>query len=353
MLSIGWKSALLVLIVTVFVASCSTLPKPFDPPPPGAHSTAIFYSRWVGYLDQFGSDELQIGCRPVLIEPRADVQYRGTVALLHDYSACPQQFFDLTELLALRGYRSMLVLLPGHGEVQVGTARVNLLPKGRDWRQQYDAFADTINGIMNYAAGERVIGGNSAGAAASLVVNSRAPSLYDRHIAWVPHFRSADATPRDGTDSQTRAEEQAAKINACLDRRSRGRAGYCGISAAASEVTNLLGQEAFQILADGSISANLQIVASEEDAVISNRDIVELAKTADAERFFACMYPPGVPHSMVSQFENPDVDMFWLDSLLNGTIGFIADGYPFPIQLGGGAKESSIDECALLTERTD
>jgi len=95
----------------------------------------------------------------------------------------------------------------------------------------------------------------------------------------------------------------------------------------------------------------LQFVASEHDAVVSNDSIITVA--VDTERVFACMYPSGVPHSMVSQFDNPGVDMYWLDSLLNGAIDFISEGQPFPVRPGSGAKQPGMYECALLTERTD
>jgi hypothetical protein len=95
----------------------------------------------------------------------------------------------------------------------------------------------------------------------------------------------------------------------------------------------------------------VQFVVSEEDAVVSNGDVIAAMK--DLEHVFACMYPRGVPHSMVSQFDNPGVDMYWLDSLLNGAISFIAEGRPYPVQPGRSAQVDGFYECALLTERAD
>ncbi len=136
-----------------------------------------------------------------------------------------------------------------------------------------------------------------------------------------------------------------------LDERSFGRAGYCGTSVTDSDVPALLGQEAFQAATGGTGAALLQFIASEHDDVVSNDNIITVA--VDTERVFACMYPNGVPHSMVSQFDNPGVDMYWLDSLLNGAIGFIAEGRPYPVRPGSSAKQPRMYECALLTERTD
>ena len=342
MLKTAWNVSSFALIVTVIAVSCSTIPEPFAPPPPDAHATAIFYSRWVDYLGRFDPETLQDGCRPALIEPRPDVPYRGTVVLIHAYGACPQQFFELADLLALQGYRSMLVLLPGHGRMQSGTSRVGQLPTGRNWRRQYDAFAAAVNGLMAYTEGARIIGGYSTGAAASLVIGSQAPSLYDRHIAWAPFFAAAE---------QASPDEAAKALESCLVSRSVGRAGYCGTSAADTEVPALLGQEAFETAIAGSGTAYLQIVASKDDAAVSNDRMI--AAIAGLEHVSACMYPRGVPLSMLSPFDNPGVDMYWLDSLLNGAIDFISEGRPFPVRPGRRSGATAIPECALLTERID
>jgi len=349
MLMPGRQNSLFALIVTVFTVSCSTIPESFESPPQGARSTAVFYSRWVDYLDRFDTVALQQGCRPTLIEPRPDVPYRGTVVLIHAYSACPQQFFELAELLALRGYRSMLVLLPGHGRIQAGTSRVRELPNGRNWRRQYDAFAEAVNGIMAYADGERILGGNSTGAAASLVIHAQAPLLYERHIAWVPFIRPAEksSSSEAGPVSDLADEE----VNTCLNGRAVGRAGYCGMAVMNSEVPALLGQEALRAISADVNPASVQFVFSAEDPVAGNGDIIAAMK--GLEQAFSCMYPHGVPHLMVSQFDNPGVDMYWLDSLLNGAIEFIAEGQPYPVLPGSSAQKDGINECALLTERAD
>lgn len=312
------------LIVTGFVVSCSTIESRFEPPPPGATTTAVFYARWVDWLGHFDPTVLQDGCRPALIEPRADVGYRGTAVLVHDITACPQQYFELADLLALRGYRVFLPLLPGHGLVQPGAGRVRGLPTTRNARRRYEAFADGINAIMAYAPGDRVIGGNGAGAAVSLTINARAPDLYDRHIVWSPTF--------------TTGEQSAEATRVCLQRRARGRAGYCAIDAA--PVMTALGPRAAQLLRDGPGTARLQIVTTAPAGI------------EGVDHAVACAYPDDVPPSMLSVFDNPGVDMYWLDSLLNGSIDFIVDGLPLPIGFGRSMNPTALPECALSAERT-
>ncbi len=326
MLLNGRTVPFIVLIVTGFVVSCSTIEPRFAPPPSGAEATAVFYARWVDWLGRFDATVLQDGCRPALIEPRPDVPYRGTVVLVHDITACPQQFFELADLLALRGYRSFLPLLPGHGRVQPGAGRVGGLPTARDVRRRYEAFAAVISGIMAYAPGDRVIGGNGAGAAVSLMINGGAPGLYDRHIVWSPSF-----TPGERTAEATRA---------CLRLRARGRAGYCDIDTA--PVMTALAPRAEQMLRDGPGKARLQIVTTAPGTMVAGMD-----------HAVACAYPAEVPPSMLSVFDNPGVDMYWLDSLLSGTIDFIVDGLPLPIGFGRNMNPSGLPECALSAERAD
>ena len=128
----------------------------------------MFYARWVAYLEQYAEIELQDGCRPQLFEPGSGSDYRGTVVLIHRWGACPQQFEDLAELLALRGYRVMLPLLPGHGRPQSGRLPVNALPTEGNWQGAFESFAETVNGIVTYAGNQRVIGGHSFGAIVAL-----------------------------------------------------------------------------------------------------------------------------------------------------------------------------------------
>ena len=92
----------------------------------------------------------------------------------------------------------------------------------------------------------------------------------------------------------------------------------------------------------------------ENDQVVSNAQIRQfLDVQAGTGMTSACFYPDGVPHAMISQYDNPDGDAFWLDSVLSGTIGFITAGQPFPETAQPSVSEAPWAECAMQTERRD
>lgn len=353
-----------ILMLTGVIVSCTTIPEPYEPPPEGARSVAVFYARWVAYLDRVNPGSLQEDCRPRLVEPAATVPYRGTVVLVHGFTACPQQLFELSELLALQGFRSMLVLLPGHGRQFDEADGDNLrgLPSGRNWQRKFAALAAEINGIMAYAEGDRVIGGLSVGATASLYINMQAPELYDRHIVFAPFFAPTNASLANppATDksptppaSSTDASPFGAKA-ACLEKRKQGRAGYCDYQDKHLAALSELGRYSLGALRATPLIVPLQLVGVENDSVASNIEIREFLQFQEnTGQTSACFFSEGVPHDMISQYDFPAVEMFWLDSLLNGSIRFITVGRRLPAIGKVSLSEAPYPVCAMETERRD
>lgn len=341
-------------MLTAVVVSCTTIPEPFGPPPEGAGATAVFYSRWVEYLDSAQPGSLQEPCRPRLTEPADNLPYRGTVVLFHGFTACPQQFFELAELLALRGYRSLLVVLPGHGKRVDERGRDVLagLPVRRNWRNKIGALAAQVNGIMEYAGGDRVIGGLSAGATASLYTNLRAPDLYDRHILFAPMFAFND---RPMTEDRADVEMQSDFAReACIEKREQGRAGYCDYRASHRDALAASGRYTLDAVRQAPLAIPVQVIGIEEDTVASNAEIREFVEAqAQSSRVSVCFLPQGVPHEMISEHDFPGVEMLWLDSLLNGSIGFITVGRPLPVIGKASVSEAPYALCAMETERRD
>jgi alpha-beta hydrolase superfamily lysophospholipase len=353
-----------ILMLTGVIVSCTTIREPYEPPPEGARSVAVFYARWIAYLDRANPASLQEDCRPRLVEPVGPVPYRGTVVLVHGFTACPQQLFELSELLALQGFRSMLVLLPGHGRQFDGADGDDLmgLPSGRNWQRKFAALAADINGIMEYAEGDRVIGGLSAGATASLYINMQAPELYDRHIVFAPFFAAAvdrltelpaAVTSQTPVPSSTNVSPFGTKP-ACLEKRKQGRAGYCDYQDKHLEALNEMGRYSLDALRETPLTVPLQLVGVENDTVVSNIEIGEFLRSQDdIGQTSACFLPEGVPHDMISQYDFPAVEMFWLDSLLNGSIGFITVGRRLPAIGKESVSEAPYPVCAMETERRD
>jgi hypothetical protein len=341
MINLAKRRALIVAFAMACITSCTHVPASFNSPPTGASATAVFYARWVEYLQSIETEKMQADCMPRLIEPNSDVPYRGTVVLLHAFTACPQQFVEISELLALQGYRTMLMLLPGHGHDYSSAGSDNLgdLPVPRNWHRQYASLADRINGIMRFAAGERIIGGHSAGAVASLFVQLQSGDLYDRQLLFAPYFAPIEPM----VDPQLQQEFRYT----CLANRGNGRAGYCDFEQKHRDAMAALGSDVLNQVADTPSVISTQVVAIRKDRFVEPAGLNDfLAREAGTHTTAVCYLPEDVPHAMISQFDNRNTEMYWLDSVLNGAIRFITAGHSFPV------IDDSL-ECALETERRD
>ncbi len=318
------------------------LPDAFGEPARDVSRKAVLEQRWSDYVDWATRQPLQADCEPRLVDASPDTVYRGTVVLLHGFTACPQQYFELSQRLADRGFRSLLVLLPGHGHVNPDIDSDNPTPQPGpwNWKAVYEAFAQQINGIMQYADGDRVIAGVSGGGAASLFINLQARGLYDRNLVIAPFLAIAggdfinaavvgvgaipvvnwlDATPF-GTEKP------------CVEKRKQGKAGYCEFQVRHVAGMKSLAHWVRQKIREKPLEVQLQIVAVEHDNAVSNERIAQLFAMHEGNgRTSACAYEEGIPHSMFSRFDNPGIDMYWLDAFLDSAVGFIVDGQPFAV----------------------
>lgn len=259
-------------------------------------------------MDWSEQQALPSECRPRMIDAAPGVTYRGTVVLLHGYEDCPQQFLVLADLLAVQGYRTILPVLPGQGVIldEADGAEAGSSPTRRNWRAHYELLADHINGIMAWADGDRVIGGQSVGGSASLYVNLRARDQYARHIIFSPQ-----------------------------------------LAPAGGQLTPL-GSELQRELRSQPLAVRLQFVGTENDTIVSNnrnRDL--LAWQMETGLTSACFFPAGVPHAMVSDVEQADADAYWLDALEVGAVRFIRAGEAFPTNGQVSPSESPFEQCLI------
>lgn len=346
-------------LVCLLLAACEPAPlDEYETPDPGAARERVFYARWARYREAVEADELQPDCRPRLVEPAPGVEYRGTVVLLHGFSACPQQFFELAEDLAAAGYRSVLPLLPGHGLRfdRPDGDDTRALPVAGDWRAAYDQLAIAINGLMEYADGTRVIGGLSAGGAASLYISLQRPELYDRQIVFAPFFAPGGGALA-GTVAAVSASTPAVRSASvkpfgikqpCLDKRAAGRAGFCNYQIKHVGALTALGSFLQSALLAEPLPMRLQFIGTENDPVVSNeRARAVLQAQARGGRVSACFMPAGVPHAMISAVDSPGVEMYWVDSLYAGTVRFVAGGDAFPAEPGPSEPEAPFPRCRL------
>jgi alpha-beta hydrolase superfamily lysophospholipase len=351
-------------IMAALLSSCAqTELRPYETPPENANPDAVFYDRWAEFQRRVLVADLQEDCIPRLIEPADSVDYRGTVVLIHGHSGCPQQYFELADLLALQGFRSVLVLMPGQGRQYDGPAKDNVrdLPTGTNWRSAFDAMALEVNGLMEYARGERVIGGLSLGASVSLYISLKDRDLYDRQLVIAPFF-AVGSTPMTGGVAAVTANTPLVRQGSvkpfgvkqpCLEKRQQGRAGICNYKLKHVGALTALGKYLFETLQAEPLEMLLQYVGTENDTVVNNEKVrIVLNVQQQTGRTSACFYPDGVPHAMVSEFDSPGIDMYWLDSLLSGAVGFISGGEPFPVGQES-LPEAPYPLCAIETERWD
>ena len=108
--------------------------------------------------------------------------------MIHGFSGCPQQFFELGKRIADRGFDVLLPVLPGHGVLPARNNEEDLsrLPGEPHSETGYAELAERMNEIMATSPGTRVMVGFSLGGAIGLNANLQAPNLYDRHLLLSP-----------------------------------------------------------------------------------------------------------------------------------------------------------------------
>ena len=358
MLRIARTTAL--LVTPLLLLGCAETARIIDDPAPApsaASREAIFYERWQAYVDWEAELPFQESCAPHIEEPVDSVAYRGTAVLLHGFSACPQQYYDLAALLAQEGFRTIVPLLPGHGRPYPEFERDDsgALPGPYAWRRAYEAYADRINGIMEYADGERVIGGLSGGGAAALYLNDRARDLYDRNLVMAPFLAIAGGGGVNGGIAFIGAIPVVNLLSAtpfntadfCLDKRREGKASYCKWQIRHVAGMKALGSDIATTLGSNPLAVRMQVIGVDGDNSVSNKRVLELiAGHEGTGSMTACFYPEGVPHSMFSRYDHPGEDMYWLDDFNSAAVAFITDGKPFPAVSRDGA---AVSECLLGT----
>ncbi len=355
-----WIPVAILAAIALAGSSCAQTARIIDDPAPvtvGADREAAFYERWQAYVDWESELPFQDSCAPRIEEPAEGVPYRGTAVLLHGFSACPQQYYDLAALLAKEGYRTIVPLLPGHGRPYPAFEEDDsgALPGPNTWRRSYDAFAEQINGIMEYADGERVIGGLSGGGAAALYLNDHERELYDRNLVMAPFLAVAGGGFINGGIAFVGAIPYLNLLSStpfdtadfCLAKRREGKASYCKWQIRHVAGMKSVGRDVAKTLAADPLSVRMQIIGVEGDNSINNDRVLELiAEHEDSGAMTACFYPRGVPHSMFSRYDHPGEDMYWLDDFNEAAVAFITAGKPFPAVARAGAPAA---ECALDT----
>lgn len=327
-----------------------------------------FVNRWNAYQAKVNLRSLQENCKPKFYSANTSTSFKGTVVLHHGFTACPQQFFELAEnYLAPAGYDVVLTVLPGHGGVWDADGNDDLegLMGRDDFEKISSEYVADINHVMEVASGERVVGGLSVGAEFALDSSMTAPQLYKKVILLSPFFRLSTVKKEFEPGKHLFLkilQEVAGPINSkrpeLIDilsdprppvllrpfkglknkrnswgkgcsktERDLGRAGTCDFTLDKISAVQKYGE----LLMNRELPQNLQIqiVGVDRDptadvsAMIKMYERMNLETTSDAS---FCLLPKSFNHSLLSRFDSPSEDKFWIPSLLDQITSFVDHG---------------------------
>jgi pimeloyl-ACP methyl ester carboxylesterase len=332
------------VLAAILLTTCATVPPKLSEQqaePPLRSNLTAFHAAWDAYAAETNELDLQTDCRPRAIPAEPGMPRRGAVVMVHGYWACPQQFFELAPLLTARGFDVLLPLLPGHGAHFDADQADQLtgLPGLDDWESAYGGLAQRINAIMALSPGERVIVGFSAGGAVSVNANLRASKLYDRHLLLSPFFGTGGGATGDAAIEflgrvpglKNLRFSNLGVLDRCYELRVNGTARLCDFHLEHVAGLLALAKQNLRAVDELGLDVPMQIIAVESDIFVNNGRIQWLAERGRARSdLWLCFFAEPVPHAMLSRYENPDVDMFWLDELLEGAAAFVVSATPFP-----------------------
>lgn len=331
-----------------FIGACltgcvgsTTAPAITEMPPIVAPDIRAFSEGWQSYIDETGKVARQADCQPRLLPASPDIQRRGAVVMLHGFSGCPQQFFELGERIANRGFDVLLPVLPGHGllPTQDNEDDLSRLPGEPYSEIGYAKLAERMNGIMATSPGTRVIVGFSLGGAIGLNANLQAPHLYDRQLLLSPMLAIWGGAFVEGLAEligripgiRNIRVKPASFREECRDWQVAGRAGFCDYRYRHVLPLLVLEDQNRELNRQIILKKPIQVVGAGDERYISNDQLVSLAERQSRNGPISlCFMPDDVAHEMLSPYENSGKEMYWLADLLDDAVAFIADGKFFP-----------------------
>lgn len=331
----------------------------------GAFENKAVASLWSDYVELETSTlntsqrPIQAECEPRFYPANSAGKFtrRGMVMFFHGFSACPQQYFKIAELLSDKGFDVFLPLSPGHGrspDAEDNDFLDDLPSKKTSQRPyvhaRYAEFVKTMNKIAAASSGIRVIAGLSGGgglaATAALWGQDDYDTLWDRALLYAPYFKNPG--PTQGLVDAVGFFNPGVKNDwgeSCRRNRSRpeGRNGYCSVTVGASIASVQLGDAAAQRF--DQLHIPVQFIGVEEDPTADNSAMIRAYQKAPEARF--CFYPKGTPHSLIRPEKDllPDTPEFadirdeslpsgppyaWVPFLEQGSVDFITEGVWFP-----------------------
>ncbi|HEY9839803.1 MAG TPA: alpha/beta fold hydrolase [Candidatus Obscuribacterales bacterium] len=288
---------------------------------------------WKQHIDALVGQPIQQPCQPFRVAAHGIRQ--GSAVLFHGFTACPQQYWEIAGLLADKGFDVFVPLLPGHGRNyatkagKAGALKVmddfSTLP-GDAGYAKYKQLAAAMTGIIKDRPGSKLVAGLSLGGVVAASAMIQAPDIYDRALLMTPLFDVVEEKrpylPSANAVLPSHLVEWGPN---CELERKGGRGGYCMFQIRHIRAAQRLGEEALANI--GKVTARVQVLGVEGDHAANN---AALAKAAHKLRQgSACLYQPGVRHSMLSRYDAPDDRKFWLESMQAQILRFAETGRYF------------------------
>lgn len=384
----------LLLLIGLALASCSTTksvaakaPTALVPAKPTPTSfmakLAKKYNPYPIQDDPDTSDD----CASFYMKADTSIPYQGVAVFFHGFTGCPQQFYEMAQILSKRGYASFVPLLPGQGKgpapfAETDNRMINGMPykdyyasnlpkiQNDDWKRYLNFVAD-INKFIATLPGEKILGGLSVGGSLATYAYIESPELYKRVLLVSPFYGMPGAYL--GLQSQTSGPWQAVKRLAgdtiyrierkIIDFGSRasetvaeqevswgedcyrqtrgyngnpGRRGICDFRYENLAAINALGDFVIDHLKSNEELTNIphvQYMAVEWDnganTLATRKAIAFQKKRFGLNKVGACFYPNNIPHSFFSRKDIAKYDETpWVNSFLYEATAFLAFGRP-------------------------
>ncbi|GAA5217060.1 alpha/beta hydrolase [Corallincola platygyrae] len=162
---------------------------------------------------------LQPACVPQVVPANDSVSLRGTIILVHGFTACNQQYFDWAEQLSALGFNVVLPALPGHGlspdsgELVLESSN---LPRNT---QSYRDFAEQLVLLGELSPGPtKVIAGLSVGGAVAAMAAIEGQDVFDRALIMSPFLAIPETySPETGSPLEPLTEAEEIELLSLLE----------------------------------------------------------------------------------------------------------------------------------------
>jgi alpha-beta hydrolase superfamily lysophospholipase len=309
--------------------------------------SAAVANLWQKHIDlETSGKKIQPDCMPRFYAANPSVPRKGMVMFFHGFTACPQQYFAISEQLKELGYDVYLPLMPGQGRVPFdwptgdkdnhdelpSTEHKNEYQDGDDENDRLQYFVKSMNEIAAATSGERILAGLSGGGGLATGAAAEGQGIWTRVLLYAPYYKNPGLS---GIVSAVLDQVMPGFVNdwgnECRANRKSavGRAGLCSLTIGAVRAMTNYGVNAATRIK--RIKVPVQFVGVEADPTADNgashKAFLNIAGNAQF-----CLYPKGVPHSIINpRSDAPNLDPYWVQAMQQDSIAFITSGKWFSV----------------------